>query len=315
MIGRFVGAVMLFSLAGCAAMQAAQIVSEAKAKLQTISQACMQRMQTDRDLDPIRAKIELSRGGMSGAPPPTMLADQSRPTSEEKAAIAKWNSMRAACVQEQIQYGSSLSLPPNLEPLRDKLMLTGHQADERTGLLVAALYDGRLTYGEFAAERMKTTDQMVTSLTGEASPAPISQTLAAQPPTPLPSEDEIPLQRRGGAYFLSVAVNGFPPMPFLLDTGSTVVSLPAEVVYTLLRTGTLRSSDFIGNRVFVLADGRQLPSPTFRIRELRVGQHVIRDVVGSLSPALAEPLLGGSFLSRFASWRIDNQRNALILSP
>jgi predicted aspartyl protease len=112
-----------------------------------------------------------------------------------------------------------------------------------------------------------------------------------------------------------VAVNGLPPMDFLLDTGSTDVALPAEVVFTLWRTATVRSGDFIGNRTYVLADGRRLPSPTFRIRELRVGQHVIRDAVGSLSPALTTPLLGGSFLSRFASWRIDNQRNALILSP
>jgi hypothetical protein len=126
--------------------------------------------------------------------------------------------------------------------------------------------------------------------------------------------EEIPLRRKGGSYLVPVAVNGLPPMDFLLDTGSSVVALPAEIVFTLWRIGTLQSNDFIGNRVYVLADGRELPSLTFKIRELRVGQHVIRDAVGSLSPLGTEPLLGGSFLSRFASWTIDNQRSALVLS-
>jgi hypothetical protein len=126
--------------------------------------------------------------------------------------------------------------------------------------------------------------------------------------------EEIPLRRKGSSYLVPVAVNGLPPMPFVLDSGADTVSLPAEVVFTLLRTGTLQSSDFIGNTTVVMADGRELPSFTFKIRELRVGQHVIRNAVGSLNRFGTDPLLGGSFLSRFASWTIDNQRGALVLS-
>jgi predicted aspartyl protease len=155
---------------------------------------------------------------------------------------------------------------------------------------------------------------MVASLTGRPSSAVTEPNLAALPDTASTGAEEIKLQRNGGGYLVPVAVNGLPPMNFLLDTGSRTVALPAEVVLTLWRIGTLASSDFIGNEVFVLADGRKVPSITFRIRELKVGQHVIHDVVGNLSPALAQPLLGGSFLSRFASWRIDNQRHLLILA-
>jgi predicted aspartyl protease len=71
----------------------------------------------------------------------------------------------------------------------------------------------------------------------------------------------------------------------------------------------------MGRRTFIMADGRELPSYKFNIRELRVGNHVLRDVEASLNPALTDPLLGGSFLSRVASWSIDNQRSTLILSP
>jgi hypothetical protein len=40
--------------------------------------------------------------------------------------------------------------------------------------------------------------------------------------------DEIPLRRKGSSYLVPVAVNGLPPMPFVLDSGADTVSLPAE---------------------------------------------------------------------------------------
>ena len=41
---------------------------------------------------------------------------------------------------------------------------------------------------------------------------------------------------------------------------------------------------------------------------------MIRDVVAGVSPALIAPLLGQSFLGRFATVTFDNQRQVMILS-
>jgi hypothetical protein len=126
--------------------QASAVVRDAQAGLKAIGESCIQRMQSDHDLDPIRGKIELSRSVISGAPPPAMLADQSRPSPQEKAAIAKWEALREVCVQEETQYGSSLSVPPNLEPRRDKLLLAVRQSNERTGCsLLHCMTGGSLT--------------------------------------------------------------------------------------------------------------------------------------------------------------------------
>jgi hypothetical protein len=51
----------------------------------------------------------------------------------------------------------------------------------------------------------------------------------------------------------------------------------------------------------------------FRIRSLKVGDQVLENVLGSEAPASAILLLGQSFLSRFRSWSIDNQRKVLVL--
>jgi clan AA aspartic protease (TIGR02281 family) len=109
-------------------------------------------------------------------------------------------------------------------------------------------------------------------------------------------------------------INRLFPIEFLLDTGASDVALPADVVLTLVTTGTLQSNDFIGYTTYVLADGQSVPSATFKIRELQVGKHVARNVTASVGNIGTEPLLGGSFLSTLGSWTIDNQRNALVLS-
>jgi hypothetical protein len=78
--------------------------------------------------------------------------------------------------------------------------------------------------------------------------------------------EEIPLRGESGTYRVPVAVNGLPPIEFVLDSGASVVSLPAEIVLTLLRTGTLSSSDFIGKTTLVLADGS-----TYQVSSLGYG--------------------------------------------
>jgi hypothetical protein len=127
-------------------------------------------------------------------------------------------------------------------------------------------------------------------------------------------EEEIPLRKEGNTYSVSVLVNGIIPIPFVLDTGAGDVLLPADVVFTLLRTGTLQSSDFISYRPYVLADGRELPSAQFKIRELQVGRHTARNVIAGVGRLGSDPLLGQSFLSRFGSATIDYKRSVLVLA-
>jgi clan AA aspartic protease (TIGR02281 family) len=104
-------------------------------------------------------------------------------------------------------------------------------------------------------------------------------------------------------------------LDFLLDTGADDVSIPADVVFTLHRAGTVKISDFIGIETYVLADGSALPSARFILHELKIGDQVVKNVTASMAPARAShPLLGQSFLTKFGSWSIDNERNVLVLS-
>ena len=80
-----------------------------------------------------------------------------------------------------------------------------------------------------------------------------------------------------------------------------------------MRTGTLRDQDFLGAQNYVLADGSTVPSQTFRIRTLKVGNRVVENVIGSIADVSGSLLLGQSFLSRFSRWSVNNGKQVLEL--
>ena len=137
--------------------------------------------------------------------------------------------------------------------------------------------------------------------------------LAMLRPFPVSSET-VPLERRHGTYVISVQINGTLVLPFVLDTGASLVVLPAGVFRTLSRTGTVASADFIGTGTAVLADGSKHESEKYVLHEMRVGDHVVRNVVASVVSAGGDPLLGQTFLSKLPAWSIDNTRQVLVIA-
>src|SRR5262249_3299247 len=66
---------------------------------------------------------------------------------------------------------------------------------------------------------------------------------------------DIPLTKSGGVYQLPVEINGVITLNFVLDTGASEVNIPADVVLTLYRAGTIRDIDFLPGQAYRLADG------------------------------------------------------------
>jgi clan AA aspartic protease (TIGR02281 family) len=125
----------------------------------------------------------------------------------------------------------------------------------------------------------------------------------------------VPLRRDGGIFVVPVQINEAITLDFAVDSGATDVTVPADVFSTLRRTGTINSSDTIGEQTYALADGSQTQSITFNIRSLKVGGKFVENVRGSVQTSQGSLLLGQSFLERFKSWSIDNKKHELILEP
>jgi serine/threonine-protein kinase len=127
------------------------------------------------------------------------------------------------------------------------------------------------------------------------------------------SVDEVNLERRGDTFRVPVRINGVITLPFILDSGASVLTIPADVALTLMRAGALLREDFIGKGRYQLANGTEEISHQVIIREVQVGRFVVKGVTAIVTAPEGEPLLGQSFLSGFASWSLDNERKMLVL--
>ena len=148
-----------------------------------------------------------------------------------------------------------------------------------------------------------------TGTANSTSPAPSNESTS-----PTTAEAAIPMEKDGGTYTVPVSINGQITLKFVVDSGASDVTIPSDVVSTLRRTGTITENDFLGSQTYVLADGSQVPSERFMIRSLKVGDLVLEHVEAGITADKGSLLLGQSFLGRFSSWSIDNNRHALILN-
>jgi clan AA aspartic protease (TIGR02281 family) len=131
--------------------------------------------------------------------------------------------------------------------------------------------------------------------------------------TPNSNWIRVPLKKDGGTFGAPVEINSTLTLDFVVDSGATDVSVPADVFLTLIRTGTIKDSDVIGEQTYVLADGSKSKSITFTIRSLKIGDTIVNNVKGSVATPHGMLLLGQSFLGRFKSWSVDNARRELVL--
>jgi hypothetical protein len=126
-------------------------------------------------------------------------------------------------------------------------------------------------------------------------------------------QQSIKMERSGGVYVVNVRFNDTITLPAIVDSGASDVSIPADIVSTLMRTKTITGDDFLGAQTYILADGSKVPSHRFRIRSLKVGNRTVENVAAGIASVKGDILLGQSFLSKFKSWSVDNEQHTLIL--
>ena len=127
------------------------------------------------------------------------------------------------------------------------------------------------------------------------------------------SQLEVQMVKEGGVYVVPIRFNGVLTLNGIVDSGAADVSIPSDIVSTLIRTKTITDKDFLGTQTYVLADGSKVPSARFNIQSLQIGDKIVKNVTASVASQKAEILLGQSFLEKFKSWSVDNEKHLLIL--
>ena len=104
-----------------------------------------------------------------------------------------------------------------------------------------------------------------------------------------------------------------PSSYFVVNSGAANVQIPQEIADELMRKGTLTQGDFLGERSFVVADGRKLQQKMIRLRSIQVGNRTMENVLAAVGAPHSQALLGQSVLRRLNWWKIDNVKNAIEL--
>jgi clan AA aspartic protease (TIGR02281 family) len=127
------------------------------------------------------------------------------------------------------------------------------------------------------------------------------------------SSRTVTLRRHGGVLMVPALLNDSVSADFVVDSGASDVVLPENVLNDLRRAGKFHDGDFTGEQMVQIANGSIVKARTFTLRSLSIGNRVVTNLRASVAPAKATPLLGQTFLQRFGSWSIDNERQVLML--
>lgn len=128
----------------------------------------------------------------------------------------------------------------------------------------------------------------------------------------LPLKNEIKLIRRNGVYEVPVSLNNVLKINIILDSGAADVSIAPDVALTLIRTGTIKDTDWLAGRTYRFADGSTAKSMRFKLESVDIGDKHLKNVDASIAKSLNSPmLLGQSALQNLGKYTIDYQKEVL----
>lgn len=124
----------------------------------------------------------------------------------------------------------------------------------------------------------------------------------------------LPMRRHsGGTYEVACTINGLP-LQMLFDTGASDVTLSSVEANFMFKNGYLKESDIKGKRYYSIANGGIVEGTTVTLREVKVGETVLRNVDASVVKNQTAPLLlGQSVFERFATITIDNSASTITV--
>ena len=144
------------------------------------------------------------------------------------------------------------------------------------------------------------------------------QELDSEQPEPEEPKDlaqsEVQMKKmQGGTYEVPCSINGLP-LKFIFDTGASDVTISSLEAGFMLKNNYLDEKDFKGKRNYVTATGEITEGAVICLKEVRVGDVILKNIKASVVKNQKAPLLlGQSVLERFGSIKVDNEQSKLII--
>lgn len=128
----------------------------------------------------------------------------------------------------------------------------------------------------------------------------------------LPVQEVILLEKYGGVYHVPVEINGVVRLLFILDTGAAEMSVPADLVLLLRQMGQLGKNNYISPKTFILADGTRIRQERILLRQVKLGNRVLRQVSATVGEDNSPLLLGQNLLEKMGAYTLDPKGQKLV---
>lgn len=117
----------------------------------------------------------------------------------------------------------------------------------------------------------------------------------------------------GGTYEVACSVNGLP-LKMVFDTGAGDVTISSVEANFMLKNGYLSDEDIKGKRNYMTASGDIHEGTIIRLKEVKLGDAVLKNVEASVVHSQKAPLLlGQSVLDKFGTITIDYVNSKLVI--
>lgn len=126
------------------------------------------------------------------------------------------------------------------------------------------------------------------------------------------SSNNISLKNENGVYKLTVLIYNLP-FEFILDSGASEISISRATELLLINKNLIEREDYLEPGLYRIADGTIIISRRVLIKNMKIGNIEIKNVIASIGDKNSPQLLGRNFLDKFKSWKINNDQNNLEL--
>lgn len=121
------------------------------------------------------------------------------------------------------------------------------------------------------------------------------------------------VKKYGGTYEIPCTVNGLP-LKMIFDTGASDVTVSSVEANFMLKNGYLDENDIKGTSHYMTASGDIHEGTILKLKEVRLGDAVLKNIEASVVHNQKAPLLlGQSVLEKFGTITIDNVNSKLII--
>ena len=121
------------------------------------------------------------------------------------------------------------------------------------------------------------------------------------------------IKKYTGTYEIPCQVNGLP-LKMIFDTGASDVTISAVEASFMLKNGYLDEADVKGTKNYMTADGDIHEGTVLRLKEVKLGEAVLKNIEASVVHSQKAPLLlGQSVLEKFGTITIDNVNSKLLI--